>query len=52
MNNNIDTLTNKTVSWIDTIINLGSKYSSLLVWGVLAMMVAKMAKFNVKMGGK
>lgn len=52
MNNNIDLLTSKTVSWIDQVFTFANKYSDLIVWGVLAMMVAKLAKFKIAMGGK
>lgn len=49
---NINALTNKSISWIDQIFGFMGQYSSLLVYGVLAMMIAKMAKFKVTLGGK
>lgn len=52
MANQIDTITNKTISWVDQGFSFFNKYSSLLVYGVVAMMVAKMVKVNLKLGGK
>jgi hypothetical protein len=52
MGNQIDNLTNKTISWVDQGFSFFNKYSSLLVYGVVAMMMAKLMKFNIKMGGK
>jgi hypothetical protein len=51
MNNNIDTLTNKTVGWVDSIFSFFNNYSNLLVYGVVAMMVAKLMKFKFSFGG-
>lgn len=48
--NQIDTLTTKTISWVDQVFTFFNKYSSLLVYGVVAMMIAKMAKINLKIG--
>ena len=50
--NQIDNLTSKTISWVDQGFAFFNKYSSLLVYGVVAMMIAKFAKVNVKLGGK
>lgn len=50
--NQIDNLTNKTISWVDQGFAFFNKYSSLLVYGVVAMMVAKLMKINLKLGGK
>lgn len=50
--NNIDNLTNNTISWIGQLFNFGNAYSSLLVWGVFAIMVSKLVKFKVNFGGK
>ncbi len=50
--NQIDNLTNKTISWVDQGFSFFNKYSSLLVYGVVAMMIAKMAKFKINLGGK
>jgi hypothetical protein len=52
MNNYIDTMMGKTVSWIDQIFSFVNRYSDLFVYGFVAMMIAKMAKFNFKIGGK
>lgn len=46
----VDTLLGKTVDWIDQGVGFIMKYSDLFIWGVVAMMVAKVAKFNVKIG--
>lgn len=51
-NNNIDNLTNGTISWINQLFSFGSSYQSLLVWGVLAIMVSKLFKFKINFGGK
>jgi hypothetical protein len=48
--NQIDTITNKTISWVDQIFGFANKYSNLLIYGVVAMMVAKMLKVNLKVG--
>lgn len=48
--NQIDNLTNKTIGWIDQVFSFVNRYSNLIVYGVVAMMVAKMAKFNFKIG--
>lgn len=45
----IDTMLSKVVGWVDTLFDLGKQYSNLLVFGVLAMMVAKFMKVNLKM---
>jgi hypothetical protein len=52
MNNNIDNLTNKTISWVDQIFGFMQQYSNILVYGVVALMVAKLAKFKISLGGK
>lgn len=49
--NNIDNLTNSTISWIGQIFSFGNAYSSLLVWGVFAVMFSKLVKFKVNFGG-
>ena len=49
---NIDNLTNKTISWIDQIFGFMKQYSGILVYGVVALMIAKMAKFKITLGGK
>ena len=46
----IDTMMDKSISWIDTGISFVLKYSDLFVYGFVAMMVAKLVKFNVKLG--
>jgi hypothetical protein len=46
----IDQLTSKVIGWIDQIFTFGNKYSDLLIYGVIAMMIAKMAKFKIKIG--
>lgn len=48
--NQIDNLTNKTISWIDQVFSFANRYSDLIVYGVVAMMIAKMAKFKVNIG--
>lgn len=48
--NQIDNLTNKTISWIDQVFIFVNKYSNLIVYGVVAMMIAKMAKFKINIG--
>lgn len=48
--NQIDQLTGKTISWIDQVFAFFNKYSNLLVYGVVAMMVAKMMKVNLRIG--
>jgi hypothetical protein len=50
--NNIDNLTNSTISWIGQLFSFGNAYSSLLVWGVFAVMFSKLVKFKVNFGGK
>lgn len=50
--NYIDVLISKTVSWIDQIFSFGNKYSNIIVYGVLAMMVAKMAKLKINYSNK
>lgn len=52
MNNNVDLLTNKTISWVDQVFGFANKYSNLIVYGVVAMMIAKLAKFKITLGGK
>lgn len=52
MNDNINLLTQKTVGWVDQVFGFASQYSSLIVYGVVAMMVAKLAKFKISIGGK
>jgi hypothetical protein len=44
----IDTMISKVVGWVDQIFVFAKQYSSLLVWGVVAMMVAKFMKVNLK----
>jgi hypothetical protein len=46
----IDTVMNKSISWIDQIFAFAMKYSDLLIYGVIAMMFAKLMKFNIKVG--
>jgi hypothetical protein len=48
--NQIDNLTSKTISWVDQGFAFFNKYSSLLVYGVVAMMIAKFAKVNLRIG--
>jgi hypothetical protein len=48
--NQIDNLTSKTISWVDQGFSFFNKYSSLLVYGVVAMMIAKFAKVNLRIG--
>lgn len=48
----IDTVMNKSISWIDQGISFVMRYSDLFVYGFVAMMVAKLVKFNVKLGGR
>lgn len=50
--NQIDNLTSKTISWVDQGFTFFNKYSSLLVYGVVAMMIAKMAKFKFNIDWK
>lgn len=46
----VDTLLSKIISWIDDLFSLAKEYSHLLVFGVLAMMIAKFMKVNLKVG--
>jgi hypothetical protein len=46
----IGTMMNKSISWIDQIVAFVMKYSDLFVYGFVAMMLAKVVKFNVKVG--
>lgn len=48
--NAIDNLTNKTIGWIDQVFSFANKYSNLLIYGVVAMMIAKMMKINLRVG--
>jgi|GraSoiStandDraft_45_1057281.scaffolds.fasta_scaffold34858_6 hypothetical protein len=50
--NNIDNLTNNSISWLTQVFSFGNAYSSLLVWGVFAVMVSKLVKFKVNLGGQ
>lgn len=48
----INVMVNKIASWIDNLFSLfgfyTERYSGLMVWGFLAIMMAKMFKLNVK----
>lgn len=46
----IDNLTNKIISWIDQMFSFAGKYSNLLIYGVVAMMIAKMMKVKLNIG--
>lgn len=46
----VESLLNKTIGWIDSGVSFIQKYSDLFIWGVVAIMVAKLAKFNIKIG--
>lgn len=46
----IDNLTNKTIGWVDQVFSWANQYSNLLIYGVVAMMIAKMMKINLKLG--
>lgn len=50
----VDGMINKVVGWVDQVVIFVKQYSSLLVWGILAMMVAKFmkVKLNVNTGKK
>lgn len=50
--NAIDTVISKVIGWIDDLFSFGKQYSDLLVFGVLAMMVAKFMKVQLKVGKK
>jgi hypothetical protein len=51
MNNMLNNLTNKTIGWVDQIFGWAGQYSNLLIYGVVAMMVAKLAKLKINIGG-
>lgn len=46
----VDNLLSKVIGWIDQLFNFGNNYSGLLVWGFVAMMVAKFLKVNLRVG--
>lgn len=46
----VNTLLQKVVNWIDEGFSFLQNYSNIIVWGIVAMMIAKMAKFKVKIG--
>ena len=46
----IGTMMGKSISWIDQGISFVMRYSDLFVYGFVAMMVAKLVKFNVRLG--
>jgi hypothetical protein len=46
----IDELTGKVIGWVDQVVSFGNRYSDLLIYGIIAMMIAKMAKFKIKIG--
>lgn len=50
--NNINNLTNSSIQWISQLFSFGNAYSSLLVWGIFAVMMSKLVKFKVNFGGK
>lgn len=48
--NYIDTIMQKVISWIDQVFSFANRYSDLIVYGVVAMMIAKVAKFKINIG--
>jgi hypothetical protein len=46
----IDNMMNKSISWIDQIFAFASRYSDILIYGVVAMMFAKLMKINLRVG--
>lgn len=46
----VDNLTNKIIAWLDQIFTWANQYSNLLIYGVVAMMVAKMLKVKLNLG--
>lgn len=46
----VDQFFGKVVGWIDQAFSFVNKYSDLFVYGFIAMMVAKLAKFKIKIG--
>lgn len=46
----IDVVMNKSISWIDQMFAFVMRYSDLFVYGFVAMMFAKLMKFNFKIG--
>jgi hypothetical protein len=48
--NYVDTLISKMISWVDYGVSFVKQYSNLIVYGVVAMMVAKLMKINLKIG--
>lgn len=50
--NYIDVLISKTVGWIDQMFSFVNQYSNIIVYGVLAMMVAKMMKLKINYSNK
>lgn len=48
----VDRLFAQVVDWIDAGFTFLQKYSGIIVWGVVAMMIAKLAKFKINIGKK
>lgn len=46
----VDQMFSKVVDWIDQAFTFMQRYSDIIIWGVVAMMVAKLAKFKIKIG--
>lgn len=51
MNDNINLLTTKTVSWVDQGFSFVNKYSDLFVWGFVAIMASKLFKVHIGSNG-
>lgn len=50
--NYIDVLISKTVSWIDQVFSFANQYSNIIVYGVFAMMLAKVLKLKINYSNK
>lgn len=48
----VDKMFAQVIDWIDAGFDFLQKYSNVIVWGVVAMMVAKLAKFKINIGKK
>ena len=46
----VNSLTAKIIGWLDQIFSWANQYSNLLIYGVVAMMVAKMLKVKLNIG--
>jgi hypothetical protein len=46
----IDNMMSKSIGWIDQIFSFATRYSDILIYGVVAMMFAKLMKVNLKIG--